>query len=691
MMRTMRFGLVLCVAALVIGPSCTLDPVSKNEVRAIFVAPSSLADLVDEHYFDHPWPSDFRRDADGTIHVAGLPNPSLNPVVSSYVASTQGMLDGFSPTATAYFRFEGDLDTKTLPVSPTDALSPRSSVQMVDIDPASPERGHRKLIEWFWRPEAGLYWSPHTLAIAPAHGYPLRSHTRYALVVTRSASAVNGGRLVPSDDLAEVMGFGPQTSRTVAVRDAFRGALADLARDNVPTSEIVQLTVFTTNDPAQELFRVADQLPAVIAAPTVDPVSWKAKEQKFDYDVYEGSYGPAPNFQAGNLPFAQLGDGGGFVFDPAGKPIVQSTFSMRFTMVVPKASACPQPPTGYPIVLYAHGTGGDYRSIVAEGHSVGQSLAQQCLASMGVDQIFHGARPGAPPMSEPAAQRESEIQLLFFNLLNPLAARSNGRQSAIDVIQQARLFTDTHTIVPATNANGPVSRTGTDIEFDSGRLLFVGHSQGGVNGPLFLAADSKARGGVLSGTGGMITVALLEKTAPPPSVAGAVRALLGLSSHDYDDELNLFHPIINLAQMIVDATDPINYMPYIIQHPRAGFPPKSIYQTEGIGPDGVGDSYAPPHGIEYASVALGLPRQLPGVRDIPQDAWGQISAVAIPSDGLSGNLANGLASGVLAQFPPAAGSDGHFVLFDVPQARAQASVFCKNLAADPKGRVPAIQ
>ena len=51
------------------------------------------------------------------------------------------------------------------------------------------------------------------------------------------------------------------------------------------------------------------------------------------------------------------------------------------------------PAGGYPIVLYAHGTGGDYRSFLDDG--TGASLAQQCLASMGVDQIFHGTRPGA--------------------------------------------------------------------------------------------------------------------------------------------------------------------------------------------------------------------------------------------------------------------------------------------------------
>ena len=56
---------------------------------------------------------------------------------------------------------------------------------------------------------------------------------------------------------------------------------------------------------------------------------------------------------------------------------------------------------------------------------------------------------------------------------------------------------------------------------------------------------------------------------------------------------------------------------------------------------------------------------------------------------VAGNLQNGRASGVLAQFVPAPGHDGHFVAYFVPAAHAQIGAFCENLAADPGGRVPA--
>jgi hypothetical protein len=676
-------------ATVAVCPSCSLS--QPAPVRARFVAPATLEQLSEASFLDHPWPSDARREPDGTIRVAGLYNPAHNPIVASYVGVTKSLLRGFSPTAAAYLRFDGALDPASLPATPPGSLEVDAAVQLIDVDEASPERGQRKLVEWHWQASDGVYWQQNTLAVAPARGYPLRANTRYAIIVTNQVRGAGGAAVLPSDDLRRVLGLTGGSAASDAVAATFRPALAALDSLGIGRPTLVHLTAFTTGDPVGELFSIADDVRSLVPAPTVAAASWAAKEVRGRYDVYEGVYGPAPNYQSGDLSTGFDHEGGGFVFDAQGHAVLQSTFDMRFTLVVPNAYLCPPPAAGYPVVLYAHGTGGDYRSVVNEGHPVGDALAQQCLASMGVDQIFHGVRPGAPPPGTPRAVAEGIIELRFFNLNNPIAARTSGRQGAIDVVQQARLFTESKLSVPVNDGAGnPLSRTGKPIAFDPSRVLFFGHSQGGVNGPLFLAADPQSRGGVLSGTSGMITVALLEKTQPTPSVAGAVRALLGLSASDYDHELDAFHPVINLAQMLVDTTDPINYMPYIISHPRSGMLPKSIYQTEGIGDDGVGDSYAPPHGIEYASVAMGLPRQLPGVRPIDAASWSGIGDVAIGADGLSGNLGGGLASGVLAQFPPAPGSDGHFVVFDVPEARLQASVFCRNLAADPKGRVPAL-
>lgn len=670
-------GLAPCVVS-GLG-ACGSDSSSTESAKAatssLFVVPGNLDELDGLHFFDHPWPSDLRRDADGSAHWAGWPNPVSVPLVTQYIDDTKGLLHGFSPVAAAYLRFTGPIDPSSLPADPPASIANDAAIQIIDVDPASPERGTRKLAQFRWQESEGVYLPANTLAVLPMLGRPLRPSTRYAIVATNKLRAAGGGPVNVSAELQAVLGRSPVTPQTSTARDLFAPAIAEIAQAGVAADDVVHLTVFTTNDPTSETFAIMDDIHANVPAPTAR--DWQRKETRADYDVYEGVYGPSPNYQAGNIPFEQPADGGGFVFEN-GKPKVQNTFDPRFALAVPNATRCPMPTAGYPIVVYAHGTGGDYRSFIGDGTA--QALAQRCLASIGTDQIFHGTRPGAPAPNDPSA--ETTIQLLFFNLNNPLAARSSNRQSSVDVAQEARLFGETHVVVPAAQ-----STTGQDIAFDASRILFFGHSQGGLNGPLFLAGSSSARGGVLSGAGSVLGVALLEKTEPV-DIAATFRFLVGLNA-ETGVELDAFHPIITLAQSLVDTADPIHYGSFITRAPRPGASPKSIFQTEGIRADGSGDSYAPPHGIEALAVAIGLPRLAPGIRPIQEAGWAALGDVNVPADGLSGNLASGQASGAIAQFVPAANSDGHFVVFDVPAARAQAAQFCRNLADDPRGRIPA--
>ena len=660
--------------------------------QSIFVVPTALSDLTDVHFFDHPWPSDLRRDANGMIVVTGLYNPFGEPIIADYVTAVTGVIPGFSVAASGFLRFNCDIDPTTLPASPPDSLAATSTVQIINVTASSPEHDQRHLAQVFWQQAVGEYWLPDTLAVMPALSYMLLPKTQYAIVVTSGVKTLGGGSIAPSPDLQEVLGLVTPSSRTQAAHDLYAPAVADLAALGISTSSIIHLAVFTTNDPAAELFSIADDVKATFPAPTVlteidagvddaGASTWQynaGDQEPGVYDVYQGWYGPAPNFQQGTPPYTNTG--GSFVFD-GGHAVIQNTFPMRFTLVVPNATACPMPANGYPILLYAHGTGGDWRSIIEEGNSVGDAMARQCIASIGIDEIFSGARPGAPAPNDP--NLEGDEDAIFFNFQNPDAMRTNTRQSAIDIVQEARLFTQTHLTVPA-----GVSNTSATIAFDATKVLFMGHSQGGLSGPPYLAADNSARGGVLSGSSSSVPITLLDKTDPPPSVAALWLIALGLTHPGDAAELNIFHPIMSFAQTVVDPIDPLVYMHYLVQGPRAGYAPKSIYQTEGVWPDGGGDTYAPPHGIEIGSAAIGLPRELPGIHARVEAPWSGLGDVTIEDGGLSGNLADGSASGVLGQFEPAPNDDGHFVFFDVPACRTQAAVFCKNLAADPKGRVP---
>ncbi len=646
-----------------------------SDVEAIYVVPDSLSALSEATFFDQPWPNDLRLE-NGSPRFEGYYNPRAIPVVDDYLDALKGTLDGFSPVAAGYLRFSAPIDPSTIPQSPKEALSATASVQLLDVDPNSPEHGQRKLVSVQWREPEGVYYLADTLAFMPTIGFPLRPHTRYALVVTDDVKAKTGGAVRQSDTVAQLVGVKDPSGDTMkAAKATLSPAVDEVVKAGIGRDHIVHLSVFTTDDPTAELIAVRDGVSKTVAAPTAAGDKWVLHSAGANYDEYQGSYGPSPNYQAGTIPFEHYGDGGGFVLQN-GLPVLQNTFDLRFSIAIPKAATCPMPANGYPIVLYQHGTGGDWRSYLEDGTAT--ALTKHCMAAMGVDQIFHGIRPGAPPDDD-----ETTIELLFYNFQNPTSARTNGRQSAIDEVQRARLFTESHTVVPAA-----ISTTGADIKLDPAKIMIFGHSQGGLNGPLFTAIDPAALGGVFSGSGADLSIALLEKTSPSPSVAALVTVLLDLAPSEAEEE-DLFHPAISLLQSLVDATDTVNYGRLQFTEPRTGFSPKSVYQTEGINPDGTGDTYAPPHGIEAHALCMGLPLQIPFQRALTDGVWGGPSPIAIPAGGLQGNLAAGKASGVLAQWAVPAGDDGHFVVFDVPAAQKQAAQFLQNLAADPKGLVPA--
>ena len=644
------------------GDAASDGDVDSGPPRGRFSLPASLTALDGEHFFDMPWPCDLRREADGSVRLDGYINPRESPLIKKYQGQLRGKLDGFSPVAAGWLSFTAEIGTTTLPSDALASTSNTSSLQLIDIDDKSPDKGKRHPIIWRFRQRIGDYYTvPNTLAFMPALGIPLREKTRYAIVATRALKTKDGRSFQPNDGLKDVLdGKG-------TVGAAWKGALDALDAAGIPRAQIAHLSVYTTSDPTGELVKIAED---VRKLPPPAQTDIKSETTAGAYDGYTGNYSGSPDYQQGDVPFKT--DGGNFVFDASGAPVKQRDFSLRFYLAVPLAAACPMPAAGYPIVLYAHGTGGDYKSFTHDGTA--KALAEKCLASMGVDQIFHGTRPGAPPDSDP--NKESKISFLFFNVDNVLAARTNTRQAAVDDIARAHLVASGGLTVPI-----DVSKSGVAVKFDPAKIGFFGHSQGGLNGPLMLAADDQARGGVLSGAGSEISYSLLAKTKPEPSVAGLIKVLLNVQLEN-EDEINEMHPFISFAQTLIDPVDPVHYYPHLAFDPFVGRTPKSIFMTEGVAPDGSGDSFAPPRTIEAGAIGGRFPLLNPVVRDIPELT--QTLGVAPVSGPLKGNAGGGKATVALVQSTPKAGHDGHFVVFDNADLTQLAASFCASLlGSDP--------
>lgn len=646
-MRRFGAGLLFLVASCVAG--CGGDDVGPLGAHAIFVL--DRAGVASDDYFALPWPTDLRRTADGHVDVRGFPNPRHNAVIGTYLEAISTRIEGWANNGSIYFRFSDPVDPASLPATVVAATAPDASVSIVDIDPRSPELGTRWPAEVSLQREATVFWNENTVAIRPMHGIPLAGDRRYAAVVTRRVRPAAGGSFARDTDLDAIFGAGGDAD-VVRARSIYAPALDALASAGIARDDVLSLAVFTTQDPTADLIAMRDWLAASYAEPAAVDTAWRFRGMRDGYIRLEGRYSPAPTFQQGDSPYSSA-PSGEIVVGADGAPIVAGEFEMAFALTLPMT---PAPAAGYPIVLYAHGTGGDHTSFIDDGTA--ELLAAQGYAVMGIDQPLHAARN--PTTSTP--------DILFFNFLNPYAGRDNVRQAALDVVQQAR-FAATLEVPTRLVATG-----GAPLKLDRTRMYFFGHSQGGLNGGIFLGIEPGVHGGVLSGAGGTLAISLFDKVEPL-SIPQVVVLLLGLAGATpaqafAAEGFDYSHPAITMLATFGESADPVNYAPLYFHAPRPGAPPKSIFQTEGLL-----DPYTPPLAIESLASSARIPLVEPVVRAIPALDQRGIASVTGP---VTGNVAGGAATAGLIQV-----SDmGHFVVFDDPAVRTQLSEFFRTFDTD---------
>ncbi|HEX7668522.1 MAG TPA: hypothetical protein VF395_03015, partial [Polyangiaceae bacterium] len=336
------------------------------------------------------------------------------------------------------------------------------------------------------------------------------------------------------------------------------------------------------------------------------------------------------------------------------------------SLTVPKGSP---PAAGFPVAVFAHGTGGSFRDHVRDEVAGALARATPAMAVLGYDQVEHGPRRGASTASP---------NNLFFNFKNPAAAQGNPMQGGADVIAMGRF---------AGSIAIPAAVTGAAlVKSDPASVVFFGHSQGSMHGSLGLPYSPAYSAALLSGNGASLMHALLTKTAPENIAAGVPFALGG----DYDSNGKLdggeLHPVLTLLQQWIDPADPLNFAESIAAVPEAGMKPKSVFQTYGLG-----DTFSPPLTLEKYAIAasLDLAAHDPSVTT-PDDIG--LKELEVP---LSGNFTlKGVAPAVdqtvtlaVREYANTTGRDGHFVVFDVPSANADAIRFLSMAAG---GKMPQV-
>ena len=574
-----------------------------------------LFDPANDDFYALPFPNDLRRNPDHSLDLSKF--PANSPIVEVF-RDAAGTLDGFGLNESIYVRFTAAIDPTSLP-DPAGSIADGASVYLVDVEPTSRHFGDKvPLILTFLAGERGTM-GPNSLCARPYPGFSLDGSTSYALVVTSRVADTNGA--------------------PVEVADGFSTGTKLAQYLTMHADDVVVSAEFTT----QHFDEVVSGIRAGVydTDPPVATAVTAGTHTDASFKEFVGSY-IAPNFQQGDVPYTAAPTGQ-ITFDSTGTAIVDRMETMRFALTVPMGTP---PVGGWPIVVYSHGTGGDYESFIDDG--TGARLAAKGLATISTDQVLHGPRnPGGDP------------ETAFFNLQNPYAARDNPLQGAADAFSQLRLATG-GSLTDGTNA----------IPVNAAKAMFFGHSQGGLTGPGFVAYEPGLKGAVMSGTAGLIYLALLYKTNPidiPSLVQTAI----------HDDPVDENNPTLAMLQMWLDRSDPINYASRMVRDPMIGpdtnpTQPRSIFQSEGFT-----DTYAPNPGIEAFATALG--GDLVMTVDEKAVEGLTLRGRAVMATPFSDNLDS--VTAVLAQYKQAAGSDGHFVVFEVPSAEEQSASFLGTLAA----------
>ncbi|MBK6685525.1 MAG: hypothetical protein IPG45_13735 [Deltaproteobacteria bacterium] len=603
-----------------------------------------------EGFLSHPFPADGLMKPSGLIRLDHFPNPTESSTLKDYLGVFSAEIRGFSVTSGLYLAFSGPVDPGSFPSDPSAALSEGAPVELIDVDPSSPERGRRFPLRLRYRDEASLYLPAHHLIALPPFGATLRGGTRYALLLNEEVRTPSGEPVVTTQRLRNLLAKGCPDPGPSRLSEAFQPLAKLLDEQGRSPKEIVGATVFTTQQPVEEM-RALVEVAKAQPVPNARNFAKYQRQARFS-DRYLAEL-ELPGFQSGQIPFRSLGDGGAFRRDADGKVMVDHQETTRIGISIPADQTMPA--DGWPVVLYSHGTGGSYQSTYDD--EVSDRLGRVGIAVIGYDQTLHGPRD--PTGSDP--------NLTFFNLFNPIAARDNVRQGAADLAVLAQVIDQL--VVPAEVA-------GQAHHFDVNRMGFLGHSQGSLVGAPFMAADTTMKAAVYSGLGAILSITLQERK----DIVDFSALLSSLLQFPEGEVLDDFHPVLTLIQTFIEPADPIAYARTHYEAPPGGLL-RDYLMVEGFL-----DFASPARGQEAFATAAHFPVVAP-VHRLPEAAvWlGPAAQEAPATDNVMG--AGGPVTAGLIQYP----EETHFPIFDNGDANRRYVEFLRSALIDGQATIPPSQ
>jgi len=648
----------------------------------------------DRDFFRMPFPADARLRGGG-VDLTGFPRPpiefaaapELGDVVERWLAHVEQDTAGFAINGPVLFRSSV-------------GISRVSGLHYVNVTPGHPRYG-QEVSGLAYDAENGAasrnnYLCANWLTVTPIDGVLLDPGVTYAVYLTSASKPLGGGEFRRDADLDRMLAGAAPAGDARAAWDTFAPLREYLKSGMAPVGggDIVAATVFTTAAHRELLagaraavhdgplhahdFHVCE---AAGASPCAEAVGLSEDERAARRC---GAPDPAfteihgrvtlPIFQEGRPPYLQVG---GKIQQDGQGPRLHAVADVCFALTVPSGAA---PDAGWPTVVYGHGTGGGFRSAIDQGFA--RAAGKAGLATLTLEGVLHGERRGDDDGD--GLVGGLPLDQLVFNLRNPDSARDTPIQGAIDQLAAVRLASD---LSAATWPDEPPAA------LDRDNLFFMGHSQGGQAGALFLGFEPLVRAAVLSGAGGNLIQSLLAKSQPTVDVGGVPfppHLLLQSAFQERPDRpIDGSHPVLMLFNTFVNRADADAYSVLLRREPLPEVPAKHVLMYIGHV-----DSYTPLRTAGSLAIGAGLEAARP-LFPPPCDAYsgdektacGYLSSGFQTETELPAQANIGGETAVALMRRAAAGEDGHYVAFTPDELERSVAFFVSALG----GAVPTVE
>ena len=545
-----------------------------------------------------PFPDDFWLTTDASTRTGArlkfvLPDAARD-VQNLYRAglTETNKLDGFSPLAHYVIELSDAPDPTTLPLTAAASLDPLGTIGLFDLTPDSQTRGERVpfALEIHNDPSA-TGGTAHALLLFPS--IPLTPGGRYGLVVTRRVLADATRPFDPSPFFVATMA--PPTDNEPTAISVVRPLVADVlaavaaAVPPIPADDIalaLRFSVRSVDDIPLDLLSIKAQVlaapPPAITVTSVVPGSGNSDVAAIVSGTWED-----PDWR----------NGVNFVRGADGRPVLQRTRPVPFTLALPKAAL--QGPV--PITMYQHGSPGSAEAEVP-------SQARLTLAGIGhavigfTDNLNREVSGG---ITDPTAAETAQVAQILIDTIGNRKVPDYYAETNAEQIAFVRMIQGLGTldVLPIGAPDGV-----PDIDV-SAPLTYIGISEGANHGPGLLPYAPEIRGAALVAGGSRLAETVIHQ--------GSQIALGQIGPPLFPDVTPIdLWVVLSLFQTIADGQDPHNHARYIYRDPVmvAGTMQKaSILLIEGLN-----DSLVPNNATNSLAWAMGpIPHLKPVQRVVP--------------------------------------------------------------------------